>query len=235
MIVADSISKSFGARRVLSAATLRAPSHKVTGLLGRMGSGKSTLLKICAGLIAPDAGWVEINSSRFHRTRHSLLARKGLFYLADTDNLAWTLSVRDHFSELHRIFDLRVDDEIVTELNIGHLLDRGVSSLSGGETRKVEIAIAMARRPSVLLCDEPFRGADPILCELLGSMFRRLSVDGTAVVVTGHEVNQLMPFLDSVVWITSGTTYHLGTPEAARSHPAFRRDYLGLGEKKASA
>jgi ABC-type Mn2+/Zn2+ transport system ATPase subunit len=69
------------------------------------------------------------------------------------------------------------------------------------------------------------------MCDLLGMAFRHLASTGCAVVVTGHEVNALEPHLDSVVWVTSGTTYSLGTTEAAWKHEKFRKEYLGPERK----
>lgn len=228
MLVADSISKSFGNARVLSSARLSASRGEVAGLLGRMGSGKSTLLSICAGIIRGDSGWVELDSRRYLSPRRSTLAANGMFYLGDGDNLAWTLSVAQHFEEIARRFHAGAGDDILDLLTLRPLLDRKPATLSGGEVKRVEMGLALARRPLCFLADEPFRSVDPILCEVLGQCFRLLAHRGCAVVVTGHEVDRLMPFLDSVTWVTSGTTHSLGSRDSALSNDAFRREYLGL-------
>ena len=227
MLVADSISKSFGSERVLSSARLSATRGEVVGLLGRMGSGKSTLLSICAGIVRGDSGWVELDGRRYLSPRRSALARRGLFYLGEANNLAWTLTVAQHFDEISRRFRVTADEEIFELLELRPLLDRKPSSLSGGEVKRVEMGLALVRQPLCFLADEPFRSVDPILCELLGECFRRLAHRGCAVVVTGHEVDRLMPFLDSITWVTSGTTHSLGPRNSALSNDAFRREYLG--------
>jgi ABC-type lipopolysaccharide export system ATPase subunit len=150
-----------------------------------------------------------------------------LFYLGELDNLAWTRTPGEHLDEIERRFGTFDRDRIVDRFKIGEVLERRVNQLSGGETRRVEMAIAFARRPVALLFDEPFRGADPRLCHELGTGFRDLASSGTAVVVTGHEINLLMPFLDSVLWMTSGTTYHLGSPQDAENNETFAKEYLG--------
>lgn len=226
-LVADSISRSYGGTRVLNSARLSASSGQVTGLLGRMGCGKSTLLKICAGILRSESGWVELDGKKFLRPSHASLASKGLFYLGELDNLIRSMTVRAHFDAVRKRFGDHRDDEWFRRLGVEPLLDRPVASLSGGEIKRVEIALAFARKPVCLLADEPLRSVDPILAELVGESFRELARRGCAVVVTGHEVNTLRPFLDSVVLVTSGTTYPLGPPEAAWSHDGFRREYLG--------
>lgn len=227
ILCADSISRSFSGRRVLSSARLAVEPGQVAGVLGRMGMGKSTLLKICAGVLDADGGWVEFAGKQYQRPRLSTLASRGLFYLAESRNLASGLTVRQHFDLIEKRFGVG-DRALVSELlKLDAFLDARADTLSGGETGRVEIALAMLRRPLCLLADEPFKSVDPITCETLGRAFRHLANNGCAVIVTGHEVNALKPYLDSVVWVTSGTTYLLGTTDAAWSHDGFRREYLG--------
>ena len=226
---ADCIAKSLGGRRVLSAATLRAPAGRVTALLGRMGTGKSTLLKICAGVLAADAGWVAFGGRRQPRPRHAALSAAGLFYLADARNLLDAPSVREQYAFVARRFPAGSLDRATELLCLHELLDRRPPSLSGGERRRAELGLAMLRAPRCLLADEPFRGIDPLAAELVGRALRALARDGCAVVATGHEVPALVPWVDDVVWVTAGTTHALGPPATAWRDDAFRREYLGPG------
>ena len=110
----------------------------------------------------------------------------------------------------------------------GDLLSSRTETLSGGESRRVEIALALVRRPLCLLADEPFRGIDPKVCALLGEGFRSVASQGCAVVITGHEVKMLRPYLDTVTWVTSGTTYPFESSDAAWADESFAREYLGV-------
>jgi lipopolysaccharide export system ATP-binding protein len=227
ILCADSISRSFAGRRVLSSARLAVEAGQIVGVLGRMGMGKSTLMKICAGVLDADSGWVEFAGQQYQRPRLSMLASRGLFYLAESDNLAGALTVRQHFDLIENRFGSG-DRALATEfMNLEQFLNARTDTLSGGETRRVEMALALLRRPLCLIADEPFRSVDPIMCETLGKAFVHLARSGCAVVVTGHEVNALKPYLDCVVWVTSGTTCSLGTTASAWSHDGFRREYLG--------
>lgn len=227
MLIADSIAKSFGNRRVLTSARLSVASGQIVGVLGRMGSGKSTLLKICAGIARADSGWVELDGTRYQRPRRSTIARRGMFYLGESDNLAWTLTIRQHFDEIARRFGRSAIDDAVGMLEIAPLLDRRSHQLSSGETKRVEMGLVFARNPACLLADEIMRSVDPIVCDLLGRSLTILAGRGCAVVVTGHEVNFLMPYLDRVTLVTSGTTYDLGSRDQAFSNEIFAREYLG--------
>jgi ABC-type multidrug transport system ATPase subunit len=229
LLRADSIVKSYGDRHVLTAASLRASEGQIVGLLGRMGEGKSTLLRICAGLMSADGGWVTFAGVQYLRSSLSTLAARGLYYLADADNLASTLTLRGHMRAVQRRYGAGDLDEIIALLELEPLLNAMPYSLSTGEQRRAELAIAMLRKPVCLLTDEPFRSIDPLAAELMGTAFRRLAAAGCAIVVTGHDVRAIVPYLDRVVWMTSGTTYELGTPESAWENELFQREYLGPG------
>ena len=94
LLVADSVVKSFGGRRVLTAGSLRAVPGQVRVLLGRNGAGKSTLLKIAAGRIRPDGGTVRYGDERFTSVTLRQLARRGVFYLPDHDLFSSAFTVR---------------------------------------------------------------------------------------------------------------------------------------------
>ncbi len=228
LLRADSIGKSFRGKRVLSSASLEVASGKVVGLLGRMGEGKSTLLQICAGRMAWDGGWVEMSGRKYYRSQHHRLARRGLFFLADRRNLPASLTLAQSLKLAATTFGRSVDHETIDRLEVGPLLHSKPVQWSTGERRRAEIAVAMVRAPICLLMDEPFRGLDPIVAELIGKSIRELARGGCGVVVTGHEVPAIIPFIDSVTWMTSGTTCELGPPSHAAIDPRFRREYLGL-------
>jgi ABC-type lipopolysaccharide export system ATPase subunit len=117
--------------------------------------------------------------------------------------------------------------DLIEPLGLRPFLDHTPFEMSGGEERKAEIALAMARNPICLLADEPLNGIAPRDQEVVSSALRDLARAGTAVLVTGHEVRALLEMSDEVVWMVSGTTHGLGTPAEAKSHDQFRREYLG--------
>lgn len=227
LLHADSIGKIYNARRVVTAASLAVRSGEIVGLLGRMGVGKSTLLKICAGVMTPDSGWVRFADVQYFRPRLHELAPKGMYFLAERGNLASNLSLQCHLDVLRRRYGARNRDEVVALLRLESILNQPTHVLSGGERRRAEIAVAMARQPTFLLADEPFRGIDPIATELIGHALQHLARSGCGVVITGHEIRSFLPFLSTVVWMTAGTTYALGSPADAWHHERFRLEYLG--------
>jgi ABC-type multidrug transport system ATPase subunit len=227
LLVADCVGKSFGERRVLTAGTLRAECGQLRVILGRNGIGKSTLMKIAAGLMTPDSGVVHFRGTSYLQARLASLAREGLFYLPDHELLSSTFTLRRQLQLYHDRFGRRSIRDAAELARVSHLLDRKPHTLSGGELRRAELAVVLARKPDCLLADEPYRGIAPVDHDLLTFLFRSIAGEGCAVVVTGHEVPTLLAAADHVTWCTAGTTYELGAPDAARAHEGFRRDYLG--------
>ncbi len=227
ILVADCVAKCFGERRVLSSASLRAEPGQVRVLFGRNGCGKSTLLRIASGLTQPDSGTVHFDGVPLERARLSVLAPAGLFFLPDHDLLSPRFTVRTHLDIVARRFANGTTDDAAALVGLTERLDQYPHQLSGGETRRAELAVALVRGPRCLLADEPFRGVAPLDAEILTGVFRELAQRGCAVVFTGHEVHTLLAAADHVTWCTDGTTYELGPPAAAREHARFRDLYLG--------
>lgn len=227
-LVADCVSKSFNGRRVLSSASLRAVSGELRVLLGRSGEGKTTLLRIATGWLAPDSGIVLSEGEGFLRVTPAMLAQRGVYYLADGGSLSTALTLEAQLAMLAQRFPGGVPPLLALErLGVERFAATRPHLLSGGERRRAEVAAIFVRQPRVLLADEPLRGIAPIDQERILVAFRELAGAGCAVIVTGHDVEVLLDGADHVTWCTSGTTYELGPPAAARAQESFVRGYLG--------
>ena len=226
-LVADCVSKAFGERRVLTSASLRAKAGEVRAMFGRNGEGKSTLLKIAVGWLRPDSGIVRMGDTAFLNASLPALAALGVFYLPDRALLSPAYKLGMQLGFFERRYGRRSAQDAARLARVEHFLERYPGSLSGGELRRAEVALAITRVPSVFIADEPYRGIAPADHDELTNLFRTMAAEGCAVVVTGHEVPSLLAAADHVTWCTEGTTYELGTPEQACEHDAFRRGYLG--------
>lgn len=226
VLLAECIAKRFGGQSVLTAATLRVEAGCVTALVGRNGIGKSTLLKIVAGWIRPDNGTVQFQGRVHLPARLHHLAEQGLFYLPDRELLSPGFSVREHLDSVSRRWGRRDTAEVVRLTGLEAHLEQRPPTLSAGERRRAEMAVALLRAPVCLLADEPYRGLAPYDMETLSATLRRMADTGCGVVVTGHEVPTLWSVADRVVWCTDGTTYDLGSPAAAAEDWRFRQAYL---------
>lgn len=224
----DGIGKSFGRTQVLKSAGFSAASGRITVLMGRNGAGKSTLFRVAVGRVRPDWGRVVYKGELVERPSLAWLARRGLMYLAQDSGLTRLFSVRQHLETLARRFRTRDRVKPVIEtLDLGEFLDRRPHDVSGGERRRTSLAMALVRSPDCLLMDEPFSGIDPADREVIAGGLRSQRDEGAAVVISGHDVQDLFEVADEVIWVTAGTTHWLGTPAEARSHHQFRREYLG--------
>jgi ABC-type multidrug transport system ATPase subunit len=226
VLLVDCIGKTFGERRVLSNATVWAQAGIITALLGRNGCGKSTALRIAVGQVHADYGSVRFAGETFLRPRLHRLARRGLFYLPERGLLAWTRTVGEHLDLVGGRFGHDATP-VIELLQLGPLLDALPATLSTGERRRADIALALLREPVCLLADEPLQGIAPRDVELICAALRALAGRGTGVLVTGHEVRALLELADEVIWMTAGTTHALGSPVQAAAHDQFRREYLG--------
>lgn len=224
---AEGIGKRFGGRTVLSSASLWAESGRVATLLGRNGSGKTTLLRIAAGTLRPDWGTVRFAGRVRAPMRLSAAARAGLMYVPQGALLSEPYRVRDHVAAFRAAWPATDLPAVLDRFGVAHTLDQRAWTLSGGERMRVSVAMAVARRPSVLLIDEPLVGIQPKDQELVATALRDVADAGTAVVTSGHDTRILMALSDAVVWCTAGTTHHLGSPAEARAHDQFVREYLG--------
>lgn len=231
VLSAESLGKRFGRRQVLKGADFEVPAGGVLAIMGRNGSGKSTLLDLAAGARRPDFGTVRFARRIWERPRLPTLARLGLYYLHQRPPLSARFRIGAYFQATVRRFGNQALGRAMELLRLEPLLDRYSDNLSGGEMARVGVGLAMTRRPSCLLADEPFAGVAPLDQEVLAAALQAMADEGTAIVVTGHDVPVLFGCATDVVWVVDGTTIHLGTPEAAVADERFRRDYLGSASR----
>jgi len=229
-LTADSVGKSFGGRRILTAASLRAVSGELRLLLGRNGIGKSTLMQIATGIQRADTGVVLCDGAAYLEPDHATLARSGVLWVPDDHFFSRSFTVGRQLDWLHRRFAGASVREAAERFGVGGLLDRHIGSLSGGERRRAELAAIAVRRPRCVLADEPLRGVAPVDHDLVLGALREVARSGTAVVVSGHDVHALLAWADHVTWVSDGTTYELGPPSDAVRDTRFRAGYLGPGQ-----
>lgn len=224
---AEGIGKRFGTKEVLKSAALWARRGEVTCLLGRNGCGKTTLMRIAAGDLRPDYGTVSLGGIAYERLSLARAARRGLMYLPQEQLVIPARRVEDHFSALGAVFGSTHVDDALRAAGIEALMGRRVEELSRGERVRISIALALARRPEVLIADEPLVGLAPQDQEAFGGLLRSLAGHGVAVVTCGHDARILLRISDAILWCVAGTTHYLGSPVEALRHDQFRREYLG--------
>ena len=218
---------SFSGQPILKSASVWVDPGRISVLLGRNGSGKSTLFRAALGLVSKEFGTVSFRSRVFESPRLHRLAELGLFYLPEKRLLSRRRTLEWQLSLIRNRFSKQSCASPPPELETQSLLKKTTWEMSGGERRRAELALAWARGPSCLLADEPLAGLAPKDQEVVARVIRAMADRGCGVLVTGHDAGQLLELADQVVWMASGTTHGLGSPEAARNHYQFRKEYLG--------
>jgi len=229
LFTAESVGVSFRGVQVLKSASMWASQGMVTSLLGRNGSGKTTLFRASVGHVSRDFGTVHFQGQSHRKPRLPTLAQMGLFFLPPSGILSRRRPLRWHLAMIRERYRHEVRKDLPAELEADPLLDKSDWEMSGGEARRAEIALAWTRRPVCLLADEPLAGLAPMDQDRVAGVIRQMADEGCAVVISGHDARRLLDLSDQVIWLAAGTTHGLGTPDAARDHDQFRREYLGPG------
>ncbi|MGU3456524.1 LPS export ABC transporter ATP-binding protein [Brevundimonas sp. M1A4_2e] len=229
----EHIARSFGQRQVVRDVSLNVQRGEVCGLLGPNGAGKTTCFYMITGLIPADSGSIWLDNEDITRQPMYQRARMGLGYLAQEASIFRGMTVEQNVKavvELREKTAAGARDEtsrLLEELRIDHLRHAPATGLSGGERRRVEIARALAARPSFMLLDEPFAGIDPLAIADIRQVIRYLSSQGIGVLITDHNVRETLDIIDRVSIISSGAVLFEGTADEAVADAEVRRVYLG--------
>jgi lipopolysaccharide export system ATP-binding protein len=227
------VEKSFGGRTVVKGVTLYVRRGEAVGLLGPNGAGKTTVFYMITGLIKADRGRIEIDGYDVTLLPMYQRARLGIGYLPQEASIFRGLNVEDNIRSVLEVVEpdrrRREADlnALLEEFNIARLRKTPAIALSGGERRRVEIARALATRPSYMLLDEPFAGIDPIAVGDIQALVRHLTNRGIGVLITDHNVRETLGLTDRAYIIYSGEVLMEGRAEDIVNNPDVRRLYLG--------
>lgn len=232
-LVASGLAKSFGKRSVVKNVSLSLQRGEVVGLLGPNGAGKTTCFYMIMGLIGADAGTIEIDGADVTSLPMYQRARLGVGYLPQEASIFRGMSVEENILSVVELVEKnkaarkKEVEALLEELHIEHLRDQPATSLSGGERRRVEIARALASRPSFMLLDEPFTGIDPLAVSDISDLVGYLKQRGLGVLITDHQVRETLQIVDRASIIYDGGVLFEGAPEDVLSNDDVRRVYLG--------
>jgi len=201
-LVATDLSHSFGDVDVLDGVSL-AVGPGVTALIGPNGSGKTTLLRTLAGILSPDSGTVSYDGPP---------SRRRIGYLPQQPAFRPGFTARETL-EFYTSFVGGEPEELLERVGLGDAADRNVEALSGGMTRLLGIAQAIVGAPPVVVLDEPGSGLDPGMRRRTFEVTRELADDGTAVLVSTHDMLLAERFADRIAVIEAGSLRAFGTPE----------------------
>ena len=218
--------KRYRARRALDGLTLDMAPGEALALLGPTGAGKTTTLMAVAGLVAPDSGSVTMAGQDVTEAHP---ATRDVAMVFEGFNLLPALDVKDNIGFALRSPAFREDEaeiairtgRVAELLRISHLLDRDVTTLSGGEKQRVAIARAFVRRPRLLLLDEPLSALDLKLREGLRAELRELHArDRTTMLYATHDYHGAVAITDHLAVIDGGRVRQRGSLAEILASPA---------------
>ena len=203
VVKASGLGKRYGRTWALRECTLEIPAGRVAVLVGPNGAGKSTLLHLAVGLTGPSAGAVTVLGGR---AAGSPAALDGIAFVAQDTPLYKNLPVADMIyltRRLNRRFDQRYARARLDELGIP--LKRKAGKLSGGQQAQLALTLALARRPRLLVLDEPVAMLDPVARhDFMATVVAAASADGVSVLLSSHVLTELERVADYVILLARG-------------------------------
>jgi ABC-2 type transport system ATP-binding protein len=234
IVEASGLGKRYGGTWALRDCTLEVPAGHVTALVGPNGAGKTTLLNLAVGLAAPSAGRVTVLDGR---PAGSPAALDGIAFVAQDTPLYRNLSVADMVyitRNLNRRFDQDFAQERLAELGIP--LKRRSGKLSGGQQAQVALTLALARRPRLLVLDEPVAMLDPIARHDFMDMVLAAATDGVSVLLSSHVLTELERVTSYLVLLSRGQVRLAGeVKDLLATHHAVSLEELALSYLRQSA
>jgi len=218
---------------VLKDVSLSVKTGEAVGLLGPNGAGKTTSFYCVTGLISPNKGSITLNGLDITKFPVYRRARLGIGYLPQEASIFRGLNVADNIRSVLQLNEKNKDkveqelDNLLKEFSIEHLRFSPARALSGGERRRLEIARALAGKPTFILLDEPLAGIDPIAVSDIQQLVGQLKNRGIGVLITDHNVRETLGIVDRAYILHDGVVLKCGTPDEIIADEKVRKTYLG--------
>ena len=242
ILAVENLSKAYDGVRALRGVSFAVDAGELVGMIGPNGAGKTTCFNIVNGQIRPDAGEVRLEGKALTGLAPRAIWRLGVGRTFQVAATFGSMSVRENVqmallshqrmlgSLVRRAETLLVPEaeRLVAQVGMAEQADRPCSILAYGDLKRVELAVALAHRPRLLLMDEPTAGMAPEEREQLMSLAAQLARrDGVAVLFTEHDMDVVFGFADRLIVLHGGELIAAGAPEQVRRDTRVREVYLG--------
>ncbi|MEO8486762.1 MAG: ABC transporter ATP-binding protein [Betaproteobacteria bacterium] len=237
------VRKAYGAIKAVDGVSFTVAPGEIVGVIGPNGSGKTTLFNSILGQIKPTSGGVEFRGEDITGMSPFELARRGIGRTFQTLQVFGKLSVRDNLivaaqefqgSMPRRLFAKpdaglgRRADEMIELFRLRHVADLPAGSLSYGQQKLIDIAMAFMPAPRLVLLDEPCAGVNPSLVDQLRELLGQLNrTQGGSFVVIEHNMDFIMNLCPHVICMVEGRVLAEGAPASVQANPAVLEAYLG--------
>ena len=233
------VSFAYGNRLILDNISFKIQSSQVFGMLGPNGAGKSTIFNLICGLLRPKQGKIFIDGK--DATNFQIYERSKIFlisYCPQTGGAFGDLTTKDN---LKAISEIVIEDKTLRDGRIDYLLskfelenvkDIKAKHLSGGQRRKLVVALALLKKPKILLLDEPFSFMDVISVRMLQEIIVNLQhEEQITVLVTDHQAKELLSVTDSALILSNAKIIAQGSPNQLLSSKQAIQSYFGFNFK----
>lgn len=232
---------SFGGIRAVDGVSFAAQPRSITTIIGPNGAGKSTLFNLISGSVAAHRGTVTFDGVEHHRMRPDRLQALGIGRSFQITNLFFELTVAENLRLAAQLLEppgrwlapvgrstlaRRRVGELLEEFHLAGQADERAGDLSHGEQRRLEIAVALAARPKLLMLDEPTQGMSHSDTEATAKLIRGLTEDVTVLLIE-HDIGLVMDISDWIVVMHQGQKLAEGPPAEVRADPKVQAAYFG--------
>jgi|TARA_Y100000031_G_scaffold26492_1_gene28494 lipopolysaccharide export system ATP-binding protein len=230
---AANLKKSYQGRHAVKGISVQVSQGQVVGLLGPNGAGKTTAFYMIVGVLRPDEGSIHLDGQNITEFPMHKRAKAGLGYLSQERSIFRKLTVEENLIAVLEMLPLNRNekqerlDSLLSELGIQHVRKIKGYALSGGESRRAEIARALVLEPSIMLLDEPFAGVDPIAVADIQTIIQQLAKRNIGVLITDHNVRETFGIIDYGYIMNEGELLIDGTPDELVKNDQARKVYLG--------
>ena len=233
LLATEKLVKAYRGRRVVDGVSVAVGAGEIVGLLGPNGAGKTTTFNMVVGIVKPDAGAVKFIGRDIASLPMHQRARLGIGYLTQEPSVFRKLTVEQNILAILETCKLSSAERAVRlkylleELDLTPIAKSMAYQISGGEKRRLEITRALVTSPKLLLLDEPFAGIDPIAKYEVGKIIRRLKERGLGILITDHDVREMLKIIDRGYIIYKGQVLVEGSAEFLANDSKAREIYLG--------
>ena len=202
LLVANSVSKSFGDFKALNNVSISVPKGSIFGLLGPNGAGKTTLIRIINQITMPDEGKVLLDGSPLKPSHISDIG-----YLPEERGLYKSMKVGEqalYLAQLKGLSKQEAKERLkywFDKLDIGDWWNKKIQELSKGKAQKIQFIVTVLHRPKLLIFDEPFSGFDPINASLIKDEILQLRDEGATVIFSTHRMESVEELCDHIALI----------------------------------